>query len=106
MNTAVVTCTNNIFYLFWTTNLKYTVVLDYTTFQTGVVTAATAVALGGCLAVTAVAVHTIIILGSTNAADSAAVHLALTYTGVGLCGELIAMLGLVSTMCLSAGHGR
>ena len=50
---------------------------------------------------TAAAVHTIIILGSTNAGDSAAVRLALTYAGVGLCGELIAMLGLVSTMDVS-----
>ena len=54
-------------------------------------TAATAVALGGCLFVAVAIIH----VASTDPADSG---LALTYGGVGLCGELIAMLGLVSSI--------
>ena len=48
-------------------------------------TAATAVALGGCLALTAMLVHAV----SFGHSDE-------TYSVVGLCGELIATLGLVS----------
>ena len=51
-------------------------------------TAATAVALGGCLAVTSIVVHE----SSTGVSTS----ITLSYGAVGLCGELIAMLGLVS----------
>ena len=57
-------------------------------FQTGVVTTATAVALGGCLTVTTLFIHTASVTPDTSPA--------LTYGIVGLIGELIVMLGLVS----------
>ena len=65
----------------------YYVDSTYCILQTGVVTTATAVSLGGCLAVTSFVVH----YSSTSVTS-----LPLSYGVVGLCGELIAMLSLVS----------
>ena len=55
--------------------------------QTGVVEVTTAVALGGCLAATVSFVHAATVNG---------IGALLGYGGVGLAGELVAMLGLVS----------